>query len=56
MDRIDTAKRDVEAVEKIIPPLEYLPLPEALQHLNEDDSSKLNKNLVRDWTAHWCQL
>jgi hypothetical protein len=51
MDRIDTAKRDVEAVEKIIPPLEYLPLPEALQHLNED-SSKLNKNLVRDWTAH----
>lgn len=47
MDRIDTAKQDVEAVEKIIPPLVYLPLPEALQHLNEDDISKLNKNLMR---------
>jgi len=52
MDRIDTAKEDVEAVEKIIPPLEYLLLLEVLQHLNEDDISKLNKNLVRDWTAH----
>jgi len=55
MDRIDTAKEDAEAVEKIIPPLEYgeyLLLLEVLQHLNEDDISKLNKNLVRDWTAH----
>lgn len=47
MDRIDTAKQDVEAVEKIILPLEYLPLPDELQHLNEDDISKLNKSLVK---------
>ncbi|KAF2180426.1 MFS general substrate transporter [Zopfia rhizophila CBS 207.26] len=47
MEDVIQAKSDVEAIEKTVKPIDELPLPEELQHLDEDGRRKLEKSLVR---------
>ncbi|KUJ16002.1 MFS general substrate transporter [Mollisia scopiformis] len=51
MDEIH-AKNDVELVEAIIKPINQLPLPDELLHLDDEGIQKLEKGLVKrlDWT------
>lgn len=48
MDGITQAKQDAETVEFVKPgPLQQLPLPRELAHLEDDELVKLEKGLVR---------
>jgi hypothetical protein len=47
MDAIVSSKPSTEAIEKIDGPLDELPLPEELQHLDQNGQRKLERSLVK---------